>query len=186
MSNDLLDPDATLQEGRDALIGRLATLYARDRLDLAAFEDLVVQANACADLPALRGLVATCPALAEAPAEPAVQGREPQQINTNMGKVVREGRWLESDLVQLQASMGTVILDLRDYEDEATLDLVLELACNMSTIKLVLPRGFRAVEALDSNSMSTYKDHCRDGWDGRGTVRLTGHASMSTIKVNYR
>lgn len=102
------------------------------------------------------------------------------QIHADHTTAKRLGDWTRSNLFQVRARKGMVVLDLRSTEIAGDIDLTLDL--QRSALTLLLPQDV-AVDQWDLRFPARGRVHDLVPAEAGRTVRLAGTATDSQIRV---
>lgn len=167
-----------LPGAREAALKRLNEAYVANLLELPEFETRVAAVEAARSLDEVEGQVSDLPSGAVV--------TEIETLDCQMGTKHVSGGQLKARRVEARVSMGTLKLDYRQAAlPEGVLELDLDV--HLGECKIWLPDGCD-VENRIAEQLSTVKVHSQasdPGRPARTTLRLSGKANLSTVKV-YR
>jgi hypothetical protein len=194
-------PETELEREKDAAIGQLTDAYAQGGMDMAGFERAATRLSACGDsgsldlearalgldMEALRAAIARSPEAhaPEARTTDAVS-REAVQLECVSGSVRKVGTWVKSSLYRLGLKSSTARLDLREYEGAKGFRLVIEIAAQSSSVKLIVPEGFEVEDRFSERISSVVRNKPKGPSYGDNIVVLAGSLRSSTVRVRYR
>jgi hypothetical protein len=188
-------PETELEERKDALIRIITEDYARDAMQMPAFELAVTRISACADLAALAAEASSL-GLALPPQAPVAAFEQPSaaleprsgavELACTSGRIRESGDWLRSRLYRFALKSSTARLDLRAYEGAEGFRLLIEIDAVSSGIRLIVPRGFQVEDRISERASSVLRNRPRGGSFGDNRVLLTGSLRSSVLKVRYR
>ncbi len=173
---------------RERAAARLQKALAEGRITLDELEErlaVVYAARYAADLlPPFADLPA---ADAPAPAHPSpVPAGVPLVLRTGAGTVRRGGAWVVPARIQVQAGMGTVILDFCDTPvPHAVVEV--DVTTTMGTVRLLVPDGATAdADGVFSTWGTVRCTVTRTPVPGHPHFRVTGRTTMGTVVVRNR
>jgi hypothetical protein len=183
--------DDSFERERQELVAIVGELYARNKCSEERMNELLDLITDASTESRLREIASQLPPLPEGSFlafNSSIAPRPPQTVSAQAGAVKKTGTWLESKQIQVSGSASTFKFDLTSYGSERGISLEFLLEVNMSTVVLILPESFRAVDAIAENSMSTVRIKVKknDERPRYNTVTLRGVIRMSTVKVKYR
>lgn len=167
-----------LELTRAAWHERAAQAFSQDSIDLDRYEALVTAITAARDITALQALDSLLPALSAAPPV--------QRLVHSHSRIRKQGRWLESPVVDVDIRHSSATLDLRTYIDEASLTVHLNLNVQHSSIAIIVPMDFTVLERFDETHGSVYRDRVKYATTPERTIILTGIVAHSTVKIHRR
>ncbi|MBX9928687.1 MAG: DUF1707 domain-containing protein [Gemmatimonadaceae bacterium] len=182
----------SLELERERAVQALCAHFAADHLTTQELEARFTQVYAASDLPALRAVTESLPALAHVPGmEPSMVRIAPEAVERErrfsaiMGEVTRRGDWLVPERITVRAVMGSVKLDLREARFPLT-GVTIEVEAFMSEVKVLLPPGVLA-DVEGSAIMGSFSDSTELPPGAQGPrVRMTGTAFMAEVNVETR
>lgn len=191
-----MSAEELLQRRRREVIDRLSDAFAEDELDVAEFERRLAEAHRAEESAALdatvRGLkqrtMGPETALAVAPktTAPAIM-EAPKQVRVLLGSITRGGAWALPKRVEVNAVLGTAVLDLR----QASLGpgvTELEVKATFGSIEIIVPPHF-AVE-VDGTAVLGSFDHLERAPASPGPqtpiLRVVGRAVFGSVEVETK
>lgn len=164
-----------LPGAREVALKRLNEAYVANLLEMGEFESRVAAVEQARTLDELELQVS------DLPSAPTLT--ETETIATNLGNKKVEGGVLRARRVDATVSLGTLKLDYRNTRlPEGVVELNLDV--HLGTCKIWIPEDCEIENRLDENLAKVRVfSSPRPGSQARTTLRITGKASLSTVKV---
>ena len=177
------------QPEREAVVARLSTAFAEDRISLEEFERRVEEVYKAATSVALTRLTSDLPVAAASepslPDAPGVVQMSPRLVSF-LGNVERRGRLAVPRRWEVRAFCANVEVDLRDADlKPGVTEISVRAFC--ANVEIVLPEGVvlenHGNALLGSFSVGTGPRLVREPGATVRLVRLTGRALCSNVEV---
>lgn len=168
--------DREIEDTRALCFELAAAAFANDQLGVERYEALAAQIADADNLAELELIQRGFPEVAR----PAV--REPQLLSAQSSNLRREGRWVESPNILLHSRSSNIRLDFTRYGSERDFRIVLELDCQSSNLRIVVPQFMDVVEQIESRQSSVFRDK-RGGSSANGAIVVRGAVSSTRVKV---
>jgi hypothetical protein len=170
---------------RDAAIERLQEHYARNHLVVEDFERRVEQAEDATTTAELERAEAGLPKLEQALVPVETSGRLTKTLKATLGSTTQRGKWRVPSRLVVQATLGSVVLDL--VEAEILGDVEIEVRALFGSVEIVVPEGLN-VEVSGTALLGSF-DHLTQAAasrrDGR-RVRIHGSATLGSVEIEVR
>lgn len=181
MSDNL--PDQASQRAsdadRDRVIEILQAAAAEGRLDLDEFDERMSVAARAKTFGELAPLTADLRGMT-ASTSPANSNK--MVIHAHGSSPRREGRWSVPPLIEIDAKMGSPVLDFTDAQLHSR-DVEIAINFSMGTLKLIVPDG----TSIDDNDLVTKfgatKNKVTAAADPPLRIRLTGETNFGSVVV---
>jgi hypothetical protein len=173
------------QKFREALLDRAAVAFARDKLDEAGPEALIVRIQDAPGEAELREAEAYL-----APLVPVAEAQrdleEARDLALNMSNLKRQGDWVDARVYRLEGKMSNFELDYLSYADERGFSMLLKVDLSMSNLKLIVPPDWQVDCRITHNVASNVIDRWPAQARAANRIVVEGSLSMSNIKVKRR
>jgi hypothetical protein len=171
---------------RDEAIERLQDHYARNDLEVEDFERRVELAENASTRDQLEAALAGLPV---SDAEALVPAERSGQLTTRVSALLssqqRRGRWKVPSRVVVNATLGSVELDLVDAEVTGEVDL--EIKARLGSVTVVVPEGL-GLEVEGSAVLGSFDHLVQDPASARDRrrVRIRGSAVLGSVEILVR
>jgi hypothetical protein len=171
---------------RDEAIARLQEHYARNHIEVAAFELRVEKAERATTTAELDAALAGLPVLdgdALVPAERS--GQLTKSIQGVLAATTQRGRWRVPSRLVVSALAGSVELDLMEAEIGGAVDVLVK--ATFGNVRIIVPEGL-AVEVTGSALLGRF-DHLSQAAAAERDERrlhITGRAVFGSVEIVVR
>jgi hypothetical protein len=179
-----------LRDRREAVIATLENGYASSLLDDVAFEDRIARAHAAADIVSLDALVndlESVPSTALVPRStgPALVPISPR-VTAILGSVERRGEFGLPQSLEVRATLGSTVIDLRDaqlFPGESTI----HIKATLGSVEIIVPPELAVV--TDVSAILGSVEHRSKGAVldvGRPVLRVVGRVVLGSVEIKVR
>ena len=176
------------EEDRDELMRAIAEAYAHGECTEVEMETLTEHAAAARSSEELEAVVRELPVSASPRflAPSSVSGPV-QTISARSGSVRREGKWVQSPVIQVSGASSSFRLDFRAYNDLRGAAIRLDLDTASSSVRITLPACFDVKDAISENVSSVVRVRLRPGKEPTSNVLiLTGKVKSSEVRIKRK
>lgn len=185
-------PAGLLQREREETRRLLADGYAEDHIDQDELERRLELAEHAGSIAELRALTVELrpiePAPGQARALVPVRASEPQRLPALFSSVERVGAWSVPARMQVRATFGSVVLDLRQAVLPAdTREIEIDARVIFASLEIVVPPGWSIDNRCGAVLGSVEQDACEvDPSQEFRVLRLSGRVVFGSLAVYQR
>ncbi len=171
---------ADLEPRKEALRDRFAEAYARGVLDEDAFEGRLQALEAVPDDRALALIEAEATALL-----PVAAPAEPQVLRVTAARLRKTGPWFRSGHIRVEGERSVIRLDFSDLAAHPGSRVLIDLALEGSTCRIILPYGTAVEEELENEASVIRLKPRGENLHDLGIV-VRGKAVRSVVKIQAK
>lgn len=167
---------------RSDLIEQATQAYTKGVIDQDDFEALVMRINQLESTRELTGLANQLPAIFS-----ISWGQSScKELTVANGNIKKQGLWLDAEAYKINLSSSNMTLDLRAYEDDTDIQLVVDIDISQSNLKIILPDTWIVIDRIDVKTASNVKIRNPSNTWGSNRLVLSGNIRGSNLKAIYR